>query len=385
MTANSAFHGSRLDVTHIRDVMEDVIARAENRWGINRHQIAPNTVFVSHETYTPARGGSAQAEVDALRHVFGSSADSIVIANTKGFTGHAMGVGIEDVLAIKSLETGIVPPIANVKETDPDLGPLNLSKGGAYPVTYALRLGAGFGSQISMSLLRWVPSPDGRHREPDELGFEYRVNDPEAWRRWLAEVSGYESAELETVQRTLRVRDDGPPSGIAVHPERSVEHAPEVISSPPAVAPTPAAVSAAASTDAAPATAPAPAAAPVARGTRPRSRPVIRWWRWCCRWWPNRPATPPTCSSSNSTSKPTWASTPSNKPKPSPPSATTTASNATTTCPYATTPPSPTSSTSSATAPTSPMPAEAAAPAAASAPAAPAPRGTRGTRRGAGR
>ena len=50
-------------------------------------------VFVSHETYTPARGGSAAAEIHALRQVFGADADSIVIANTKGFTGHPMGVG----------------------------------------------------------------------------------------------------------------------------------------------------------------------------------------------------------------------------------------------------------------------------------------------------
>ena len=54
-------------------------------------------VFVSHETYTPARGGSAAAEIHALRQVFGDDADRIVIANTKGFTGHPMGVGLEDV------------------------------------------------------------------------------------------------------------------------------------------------------------------------------------------------------------------------------------------------------------------------------------------------
>ena len=65
-----------------------------------------------------------------------------------------MGAGIEDVVAVKALETGCVPPVANFKEVDPDLGPLNLSKGGAYPVEYALRLGAGFGSQISMTLMR---------------------------------------------------------------------------------------------------------------------------------------------------------------------------------------------------------------------------------------
>src|SRR5208337_5297162 len=114
---------------------------------VARDQLAPQMVFVSHETYTPARGGSAAAEINALRHVFGEDADRIVIANTKGFTGHAMGAGIEDVVAVKALETGCVPPVANFKEVDPELGQLNLSKGAAYPVEYALRLGAGFGSQ----------------------------------------------------------------------------------------------------------------------------------------------------------------------------------------------------------------------------------------------
>ena len=45
-----------------------------------------------------------------------------------------MGAGIEDVVALKALETGIVPPVPNYKEPDPDLGSLNLSTGGAYPV-----------------------------------------------------------------------------------------------------------------------------------------------------------------------------------------------------------------------------------------------------------
>ena len=127
-------------------------------------------VFVSHETYTPARGGSASAEIHALRRVFGEAADRIVIANTKGFTGHAMGTGIEDVVAVKALETGCVPPVANFKEVDPELGPLNLSKGGAYPVEYALRLGAGFGSQISMTLMRWVAPKDGARPQPERAG-----------------------------------------------------------------------------------------------------------------------------------------------------------------------------------------------------------------------
>ena len=208
-TANSAFHATRLDVNHIANVMDELIRGAEALHHVSRDQIAPRTVFVSHETYTPARGGSASAEVNALRHVFGAAADQIVIANTKGFTGHAMGAGIEDVVAVKSLETGLVPPIANFKEVDPELGALNLSKGGSYPVDYAIRLGAGFGSQISMTLLRWTPTKDGKRRRPNALGYAYRIADESAWTSWLKGIAGSAKADLEVVNRTLRVHDQG--------------------------------------------------------------------------------------------------------------------------------------------------------------------------------
>ncbi len=158
-------------------MMENLVSQAETHRAFLVDQIAPHTVFVSHETYTPARGGSASAEIHALRHVFGDAADQVVIANTKGFTGHAMGTGIEDVVAVKALETGLVPPVANFKEVDPELGTLNLSKGGGYPVEYAIRLGAGFGSQISMTLLRWVATKDGIRRRPNALGYAYRIVD----------------------------------------------------------------------------------------------------------------------------------------------------------------------------------------------------------------
>jgi len=206
--ANSAFHGTRLDVSHIKHVMEKLVSDAEKQWGINRHNIASKTVFISHETYTPARGGSAAAEIEALKHVFGPQADHIVIANTKGFTGHPMGVGIEDVIAIKILETGIVPPVANCKEVDPDLGNLNLSKGGKYPVEFALRLAAGFGSQISMTLYKWYPTADGLRRDPDHLGYDYRIQDRVKWEKWLQNASGKNKPEIEVYKRTLRVQDD---------------------------------------------------------------------------------------------------------------------------------------------------------------------------------
>ncbi|MGZ4211542.1 MAG: beta-ketoacyl synthase N-terminal-like domain-containing protein, partial [Actinomycetota bacterium] len=243
VTANSAFHGSRLDVEHISGVMESLISGAEIRWGIARAEIAPQLVFVSHETYTPARGGSAAAEVEALRHVFGAATDRIVVANTKGFTGHPMGVGIEDVVAVKTLETGLVPPVPNFKDVDPDLGTLNLSTGGAYPVRYALRLAAGFGSQISMSLLRWIPSPNGSRTAPEDANYTSRIDDPDAWNEWLTEISGDAAPELEVVQRALHVkahsdrpakaaRDDKTPPSVA----SPVETAASLVETAPSVA-----------------------------------------------------------------------------------------------------------------------------------------------------
>ena len=242
ISANSAFHGTRLDVEHIKGIMEELMQQAEKDWGIDRHEIAGKTVFISHETYTPARGGSASAEIHALRHVFTHSADKIVIANTKGYTGHAMATGIEDVLGIKSIETGIVPPVANFKEVDPELGMLNLSKGGAYPVTYALRLAAGFGSQISMSLMRWAPTPDGRHRKPEELGYQYRIADPEKWNHWLRSISDKTSPSLDVYMRNLRIAEPGLPpnfhspngkeNGFLVVEEEPAPFVPEMVSAP---------------------------------------------------------------------------------------------------------------------------------------------------------
>ena len=156
--ANSAFHGTRLDVDHVAQTVDNFVGQMEQTWGLDRHAMAPSTVFFSHETYTPARGGSAQSEVKALRTTFGESTDKILIANTKGFTGHPMGVGIEDASMIHGLHHRRFPPIANHKEVDPELGNLNLSKGGTTDgIEYGIRFGAGFGSQIALSLVRRWP------------------------------------------------------------------------------------------------------------------------------------------------------------------------------------------------------------------------------------
>ena len=113
--ANSAFHGTRLDVPHVSAVMDRVLRQAEERFGIRRAKLPPAPSLSRMRPILPARGGSAAAEIHALRDNFGDQANQVIIANTKGFTGHTMGVGVEDVVAVKALEYGMVPPIAHYR------------------------------------------------------------------------------------------------------------------------------------------------------------------------------------------------------------------------------------------------------------------------------
>ena len=195
--ANSAFHGTRLDVDHVAQTVDSFVHEMEQKWGLDRHKIAPDTVFFSHETYTPARGGSAQAEVRALRETFGNSTDSIVIANTKGFTGHPMGVGIEDASMFYGLMTGRIPPIANHKETDPELGNLRLSQGGDYHnLKYGMRFAAGFGSQIGLSLVKKYDYSGPRINKQKLL-------------QWNQHQSGKANLDLRILKNKLVVYVDG--------------------------------------------------------------------------------------------------------------------------------------------------------------------------------
>ena len=159
---NSAFHPTRLDVDHVATTFDEFVSKMEKDWGIDRHVIAHQTTFMSHEPFTPPRGGSAAAEVESLRGAFGASADDLIITNTKGFTGHPMGVGIEDATGLYGLASGRLPPIANFKEQDPELGNLRLSEGGSYDIEYMFRHAAGFGSQIALTLFKRIARSTNR-------------------------------------------------------------------------------------------------------------------------------------------------------------------------------------------------------------------------------
>ena len=164
--SNSAFHASLMDAKTTSAQLNRFIGRLEAQHRIDRHDIAPHLIYFSHETSTHSNGGCAKVEMDALTSAFGTSKASVLLANTKGFTGHPMGVGIEDVVAVQSLHLGLVPPIANHKVDDPVLGlepgQLPVEREGRHERRYVLRFAAGFGSQFAYVMYRkW----EGREAE----------------------------------------------------------------------------------------------------------------------------------------------------------------------------------------------------------------------------
>jgi 3-oxoacyl-[acyl-carrier-protein] synthase II len=58
----------------------------------------------------------------SIKRVFGDHARRIAISSTKSMTGHLLGAagGIESVIAVKTIQTGIIAPTINLEEPDPE-------------------------------------------------------------------------------------------------------------------------------------------------------------------------------------------------------------------------------------------------------------------------
>ena len=157
--SNSAFHGAALDRHHIASELDRFLTDIELAHRIPRAEIARYGIYLSHETCTHAspEASCAANEIHALRQAFGEDISSLVIINTKGFTGHPMGVSFEDTVAVEALRTGAAPAMPNWKEQDTHLGQLRLSAGGSLTPKprYALRFAAGFGSQVAFAMYRF--------------------------------------------------------------------------------------------------------------------------------------------------------------------------------------------------------------------------------------
>ncbi len=188
---NSAFHATQIDQQHLTSEMARFVRRVENHHGIDPAEYTRSLmVFMSHETFTPARGGSASAEVGSLKKTFPDHYRNITITNTKGFTGHTLGAAIEDAVMIKALQEGRVPPIANLTHVPEEFEDLRFSCGeNGCGYEYGLHYAAGFGSHFAFLMVRRIA--------------ENQAADNPVYQDWLRRISGLKRPQLKIIDNTL--------------------------------------------------------------------------------------------------------------------------------------------------------------------------------------
>ncbi|HKB89480.1 MAG TPA: beta-ketoacyl-ACP synthase II [Opitutaceae bacterium] len=73
----------------------------------------------AHGTSTPYND---KFETLAIKRIFGDYAKKVPISSTKSMTGHLLGAagGIESIIAVKTIQNGVIPPTINLLEPDPD-------------------------------------------------------------------------------------------------------------------------------------------------------------------------------------------------------------------------------------------------------------------------
>jgi acyl carrier protein len=188
---NSAFHATKIDVGHLGSEMKRFVRSVESRHDLRPEEYAKSMVFMSHETFTPARGGSADAEITALKQAYPDHFGNITITNTKGFTGHTLGAAIEDAVLVKVMQNGMAPPIANLSNIPAEFSDLNFSRQNSGEYLYGLHYSAGFGSHFAFLFLKRIE--------------ERATENNRGYNEWLVKVSGARDPELKIINNTLCV------------------------------------------------------------------------------------------------------------------------------------------------------------------------------------
>ena len=337
VTANSAFHGTRLDVDHICQVMERLVAGAEARWGIDRQpDRAADGLRLARDLHAGARRqrrGRGPCAAPGLRRRRRSDRDR----QHQGL--HRPCDGRRHRRRRRRQGAGNRPGAAGrqLQGSRPGPRPAQPLEGRRLPgrVRAAPRRRLRLADQHDAAALD-ADARRSRDRSPTSSATPTGSPTPTSgrlgWRASAATPAPTRGGAAYACGARSRSRG------------RATAHRPPAARALAAPVPPPAPRPRR--------RAPPPAVwrqTSPARQRRDRRRSSERARRW--RSSPRRPATRPTCSTSTSTSRPTSASTPSSKRSCSPPFARPTASRATTNSSCATSRPSPTSSASSVTAP----------------------------------
>ena len=121
----------------------------------------------AHAASTPA---GDLAEARAIHRVYGERASSIPVMSVKGNIGHCMGGAgaIETAMGILSLAEQVIPPTANYRNPDPEIG-LDIVAGEARPhaFEYMAKHGFGLGGQNACLILKRAPEEFGSKTSED--------------------------------------------------------------------------------------------------------------------------------------------------------------------------------------------------------------------------
>jgi 3-oxoacyl-[acyl-carrier-protein] synthase II len=144
--SNTAFHLTATSEDGVGEAL--AIERCLQDAGVGRAQI----------DYINAHGTGTQhndlSESKALKHVFDTDLERVLVTSIKANIGHCMGASgaMEAIATIKCIENGYIPPTVNSSgDLDPDLKVL-VGKGAERRVRYALSQSFGFGGASSAVL-----------------------------------------------------------------------------------------------------------------------------------------------------------------------------------------------------------------------------------------
>jgi 3-oxoacyl-[acyl-carrier-protein] synthase II len=115
-------YGSTGDAYHVTEPAPEgaglvrAMRRALQKAGLHPDQV---DYINAHGTSTPYND---RTETQAIKACFGDHAYRLAISSTKSMTGHTLGAagGVEAVVCVMAIQTGIIPPTINLHHPDPD-------------------------------------------------------------------------------------------------------------------------------------------------------------------------------------------------------------------------------------------------------------------------
>ena len=151
-------YGASCDATHITapdpegEGMIHAIRRALDLAGCRPGEVG---AVYAHGTGTSAND---RVEAKVLRAVFGDALPRIRVCAVKSMIGHALSASgaLAAAAAVRTLQSGILPPTINCRELDPECAPLDVNPGGAAKIDprFVLVDALGFGGHNTALILK---------------------------------------------------------------------------------------------------------------------------------------------------------------------------------------------------------------------------------------